>query len=398
MFCNCQKNPIPLMEMLEQRELKYRPITKCQFQGCQANTHKGKPYCEDHILELGYAQKISNLQSQVSQEIDRVIQVGSRAISKNSLMVQDIIRTLEIEKELSIDDLAKEVGLRQPKGLIHEYLRQLGKWGLVVFKDNIVSLVEDVLMGTDELAQLTGLHPRTIRTFAKKMGAPHSKSGGDLRFSPKLFGIWYQQYREDSQQKRSAVGKKRQQKTLRRTVKKGRSIKDTLVTTKELAALLGVSEAAIDVWVEKGVPHHKIGMGRLRMFDPDEVKVWHQEHLRLAAIARKKQGYGEEFWQEVADYAKKHGISATKDQYSYVHYQTILKKIRKYGVIPTVEAISHRTKSIKDAAADIGLKAVTVHRWTSQGAPHDRVLRGKKEIILVDVDELKKWAEGRRYL
>lgn len=55
MFCNCQKNPdldgprrasrgpIPLMEMLEQKAPK-RPIIKCQFEGCQANTREGKPY------------------------------------------------------------------------------------------------------------------------------------------------------------------------------------------------------------------------------------------------------------------------------------------------------------------------------------------------------------------
>jgi phage terminase Nu1 subunit (DNA packaging protein) len=382
------------MDMLGQHPEKRKRISvKCQFEKCGATTREGKPYCEDHIFELPYAKKVSMLQSGIEQEIQKVLRRGARSIPRNSLVVQNILNTLEIEREMAINDLAREVGIHTPYGLIQEYLLQLSKWGLVIFKNNIVSMVEDSLLGTDELAQLTGLHSRTIRNFAKKMGAPHSKISGELRFSPKLFGEWYQQYRGGSKQRRSSAGQKRHKNMLQRIIKKGRNIKASLVTTKELAKLLDVSEAAIDVWVEKGVPHHKIGRTRLRMFDPKVVRVWHKKHLEQAAIARKKQGYGDEFWKEVADYAEKHGIAAATKQYSYVNSQTILRKIKPYGVIPTIAPISHRTKSLKEAAAEIGLKPVTVHRWTSQGAPHDRVLLGRKEIIMVDTDELKKWAE-----
>jgi len=49
----------------------------------------------------------------------------------------------------------------------------------------------------------------------------------------------------------------------------------------------------------------------------------------------------------------------------------------------------------EDLPMQLNLQPVTVHRWTSNGAPRDRVLFGRKEVILVDAEELRKWAGDR---
>jgi len=129
------------------------------------------------------------------------------------------------------------------------------------------------------------------------------------------------------------------------------------------------------------------------------VRAWHKEHVENALAARaaaaRERGYGDNFWKEVGEYAAAHGIAMTVQQYSYIHHETILRKLRKQGIIPKAQPISHRTSSLKEAAMQLNLQPVTVHRWTSNGAPHDRVLFGRKEVILVDAEELRKWAGDR---
>jgi len=98
-------------------------VTKCDI--CLRGTREGKPYCTEHITHADYVQGIIQALEAQEEEHRKVSKRGMRAIKKNSLTVEELIKTIFSRGTATIERLSREMNLDYK--LIETYSKYLAR-------------------------------------------------------------------------------------------------------------------------------------------------------------------------------------------------------------------------------------------------------------------------------
>lgn len=389
-------------------------VIHCQEPGCGRATQEGKSFCIDHITKTPYAQKIISIRKAIRNEQKAVREIGKEAIRKDSVVVNDILKTLSIEGSLLQGELAKKVNISYDTLLV--YLDRLKSWKLVTVKPESrkserVSLLDpEKLVRLEELSQEIRLHSSTIRRLIKK-GAPHYKEGERvLLFNPNEFREWYREYKARINKKHIKILKKAKGSYINKT--KSRIVKEIakergntdfeLLDRKEIEERLGVTSSTVSYWLIKGVPNIELDgqylggkkSNKLRFFILDEVVAWYESFKEEAMHKRKYSQYlGDDFWNDAIQYAMNNSLEKAAEKFG-VSRDTLTRKIGEAGIdIWKKIAISDRTMTAQEVAPILNVKPITIYKWANaMGAPHDRAPQvTNREALLFNPEELQQW-------
>jgi len=406
---NLRRNPLNFLTFPSKRRRNMR----CKV--CGIATSGGKTFCKEHIDEQSYVQYIYEKQKLIDREVEGVRNLGIAAIDPDSSLVESVLTALNFEGGLFPNVLSAHSDI--PEDVIGVYIRYLtesGQAGVVPTKNSLkVYLAESPELDVERTLSvkelLMGLGWDTTRSNMRliqkysRLGAPRDKINNRYHFNLEEFKLWYKNTKHKRVTKRSQL-EKRKYKSKIRKIRKAATSQGSLrlLTREELSKVLDVSVASITRWLKFGVPHDVVGKAagtehhRIRLFDPEEVRIWHQEHVRQGAEARGQQGYGEEFWNEIFDYLRQGHSYADAEEKFGVSHAGIRNRIRDYSVvIETPEETSTRTMTRVQVAEALKVSPHTVWTWTTKGAPFEMRRPGSgpggKEVMFFDAKELKKW-------
>lgn len=167
-----------------------------------------------------------------------------------------------------------------------------------------------------------------------------------------------------------------------------------VLSTKLVAKEMGVSRDTVTFWVTKGLPiYHKGKRGQESLFDLSIVKQWYVEFKKKDSANRRAQTKAD--WSQVYQLALAQGVDAAATRFG-LNKNVVRRKIHAMGA-PVLAPVSHRTITVTEAANHMGVYPVTVFKWITQGAPHDRLIMAhkKRARLLVNLTEIKEWRQAK---
>jgi phage terminase Nu1 subunit (DNA packaging protein)/predicted ArsR family transcriptional regulator len=336
-------------------------------QECGKKTKHGKPYCEDHIHMMFYAEGIQAAEVGMEEEVKAILK--GEPVTPDSLVVNEIITALKVEGVFKQGELAKYLSI--PLEAIIRYLAQMQDWGMVkLTKEKKTIYVEfiskspTIPLSTRELANIIDLQPSSIHKLITK-GAPHIRKGRFYFFREDEFKEWYATYKA-----RVAAENVKKLEEMRlaneaRVEEELKKLPRTTVHLKQLVDEMGLHESTIRKLVRKGAPHYLID--RNLFFSPAKFKRWYAGYRRRVSKAN----------------------SRIRRRIQTQKAKQLRKDIKKEkGALLTRQELAKK----------LDVNASTVQYWVTKGVPHEEIdnpeyMGGKEgtKIRLFDLDQVIEW-------
>jgi len=134
--CHCRRrrwNPRP--KRVEIAHAEIRRVTRyCEAldngRECGRTTREGKPYCPDHVGQHPYIAGLLTRIGETDDEVERVKKQGFRGVSKDSIIVDDILIKLRTEGPRTVERIARAVHI-EPL-LVEKYGKYMINKGMIV--------------------------------------------------------------------------------------------------------------------------------------------------------------------------------------------------------------------------------------------------------------------------
>ena len=85
----------------------------CESGGCEKTTRENKPHCPDHLKDIDYIHNLLDVIKDQEVEQERALSQGIRAIKEDSLTVKEIVLTLSLKGQKTLNYLSRSLQLSE---------------------------------------------------------------------------------------------------------------------------------------------------------------------------------------------------------------------------------------------------------------------------------------------